>query len=206
MISGFIAKKQKMSNQFDSKGRRISVTILKAEPLKVTQLKSIEKDGYTSVQIAFGQKKRQTKAIEVKLKKIKNNTVPKGFKEFSQTSEEKIEVGNEIKIDSVFTIGDVISVTGTSKGHGFAGVVKRHGFHRQGVTGGQSDRTRAPGSIGAQTPGKVIKGKKMPGHFGNVTKTVSNLKIISLNTENNELIISGSVPGARNSWVVITKQ
>ncbi|MGI5841045.1 MAG: 50S ribosomal protein L3 [Patescibacteria group bacterium] len=205
MISGFIAKKQTMSNQYSQDGKRMSVTVLKAEPLRVTQLKSDDKDGYTAVQIAFGQRKRQSKAIESKLKKVNVDGIPKGFKEFNILNQDDVKIGSEIKVDSVFSVGDIVNVTGTSKGRGFAGVIKRHNFQRQPVTGGQSDRTRAPGSIGAQTPGKVLKGKKMPGHLGNATKTVTNLKVISVDPERNEIVISGSVPGARNSWVTIKK-
>lgn len=206
MLSGYIAKKLQMTNRYSENGQRIPVTVLKAQPLTVTQLRTEEKDGYSSVQVAYGDRLRLDQAVTAKLKKLKIKGIPKGFREFQKTGEEELKVGNPINVDNVLSIGDVVNVTGTSKGRGFAGVIKRHGFHRQGVTRGQSDRTRAPGSIGAQTPGKVIKGKKMPGHLGNVTKTVSNLKVIDVNSETNELVISGSVPGARNSWVVITKQ
>ncbi len=206
MLSGYIAKKLQMTNRYSENGKRIPVTILKAQPLTVTQLRTEEKNGYSSVQVAYGSRLRLNKSVAAKLKKLKIKGIPKGFREFQKTGEEELKVGNPINVDNVLSIGDVVNVTGTSKGRGFAGVIKRHGFHRQGVTRGQSDRTRAPGSIGAKTPGKVIKGKKMPGHLGNVTKTVSNLKVIDINSENNELTISGSVPGARNSWVVVTKQ
>jgi large subunit ribosomal protein L3 len=206
MLSGYIAKKLQMTNRYSENGKRIPVTILKAQPLTVTQLRTEEKNGYSSVQVAYGSRLRLNKSVAAKLKKDKIEGSPKGFKEFQKKTEDNMEIGNQIKVENVFAIGDIVNVTATSKGRGFAGVIKRHGFHRQGVTRGQSDRTRAPGSIGAQTPGKVIKGKKMPGHLGNVTKTVSNLKVIDINSENNELTISGSVPGARNSWVVVTKQ
>ena len=160
MLSGYIAKKLQMTNRYSENGKRIPVTILKAQPLTVTQLRTEEKNGYSSVQVAYGSRLRLNKSVAAKLKKDKIEGSPKGFKEFQKKTEDNMEIGNQIKVENVFAIGDIVNVTATSKGRGFAGVIKRHGFHRQGVTRGQSDRTRAPGSIGAQTPGKVIKGKK----------------------------------------------
>lgn len=206
MISGFIVKKGQMTSTFLEDGRRIAVTKCNALPLKVTQIKTSEKDGYKAVQVAFGSKKNIDKPTSTKLSKLNLEIKPKNFKEFDIVSDASLEVGNDISIDSVFAAGDIVSVTGTSKGHGFAGVIKRHGFHRQPVTGGQSDRTRAPGSIGAQTPSKVVRGKKMPGHYGNKTKTVTNLKVVSVNKDKNEIIISGPIPGHFNSWVTISKK
>lgn len=195
-----------MTSLFLEDGKRIAVTKCIASPLKVTQIKTSEKDGYKAVQVAFGNKKNIDKPTSTKLSKLNLDIKPKNFKEFDITADASLEVGNDISIDSVFAVGDIISATGTSKGHGFAGVIKRHGFHRQPVTGGQSDRTRAPGSIGAQTPSKVVRGKKMPGHYGNKTKTVSNLKVVSVNKDKNEIIISGPIPGHFNSWVTISKK
>ena len=200
MISGYIVKKGEMTSIFSNKGKKISVTKCTALPLTVTQIKTDEKDKYSAIQVAVGEKKRLFQAVEKKLK-IK----PLHFKEFKLITDPAPAIGDQITFDTVFQINDIVSVSGTTKGRGFAGVIKRHGFHRQPVTGGQSDRTRAPGSIGAQTPGKVLKGKKMPGHFGNNTHTVSNLKIISFNPENNQVMISGSVPGHTNSWIIISK-
>ena len=205
MISGFIAKKGPMTNVYSNKGKQITVTKLIVKPLVITQIKSLDKDGYKAVQVAFGNKKRLDQSISKKVKKLKLNILPQKFKEFDLISDNDLVAGSQITVDNVFTLGEIVKVTGTSKGHGFSGVIKRYGFQRQPVSGGQSDRVRAPGAIGAQTPGKVIKGKKMPGHYGNVTQTVSNLKIISINPEANELLISGSVPGAINSWVTIKK-
>jgi len=205
MISGFIAKKGLMTSIFTEDGKRIAVTKLIAAPLKVTQIKTTDKDGYSAVQIAYGSKKRVAKAVSSKISKLKLDITPKGFKEFNLMPDQVAELGKEISVDSVFSVGDTVKVTGITKGHGFAGVIKRHGFHRQPVSGGQSDRVRAPGSIGAQTPGKVLKGKKMPGHFGNVQKSILNLKIVSINVDNSEITLSGSAPGSYNSWVVISK-
>lgn len=200
MISGFIAQKRQMTSLFTPDGKRIAVTRCLAKPLVVTNI------GDSSIQLAYGQKRRLNQSVKGKLAKIKLAISPKGFKEFKKISDQPLNLGDQLTIDKVFKEGDIVNVTGTSKGHGFAGVIKRWGFHRQPVTGGQSDRVRAPGAIGAQTPGKVIKGKKMPGHYGNVTKTVTYLKIISLEPETNEILVSGSIPGHFNSWVTITKR
>jgi large subunit ribosomal protein L3 len=184
MIRGFIAQKKAMTSVYSPEGKRIGVTTLKALPVKVTGLKTTAKNGYQAVEIAYG---------------------TKSHKEFSAISETLPEINSEISIDSVFSSGDSISATAKTKGRGFAGVIKRWGFHRQPVSGGQSDRVRAPGSIGAQTPGKVIRGKKMPGHYGNATKTLSGLKVVSINKDSNLIYVSGSVPGAFNSWVTLKK-
>ena len=205
MITGFIAKKGQMTNIYTPEGKRIAVTKLIVKPLTVSQVKSVDKDGYQAIQVAYGTKKRLDKATTAKVTKLKLDFNPQYFQEFKLTSETIPEVGSKITVDTVLTVGDSVDLTGISKGRGFAGVIKRYGFQRQPVSGGQSDRVRAPGAIGAQTPGKVIKGKKMPGHYGNVTMTVSGLKIIALNTETNEILVSGSVPGSFNSWVTIKK-
>ena len=184
MISGFLTQKKFMTSIFTDDGKRVGVTVLEAKPLTVNRLRTLEKDGYAAIQ----------------LKSTKNKLI-----EFKSTSETDPELKTEVTVDSVFTPGDQVSATSQSKGRGFAGVIKRHGFRRQPVSGGASDRVRAPGSIGAQTPGKVIKGKKMPGHYGNATATVTNLKIVKIDKEQNLLYVSGGLPGHVNSWVVITK-
>lgn len=205
MLSGFIAQKGRMENRFLENGRQIAVTCLTAAPLKVTQIKTIAKDGYSAVQVAYGYKKNQLKPVADKLKKLKINLSPSGFTEFKPIADQPVEIGADITVDTIFNVGDIVRVTGTTKGRGFAGVIKRHGFHRQPVSGGQSDRVRAPGAIGAQTPGKVVKGKKMPGHYGNATKTISHLKVIAIDKESHQLIIAGPVPGHLKSWLLITK-
>lgn len=174
-----------MTSIFSEDGKRIAVTVLEAKPLTVNRLRTTQKDGYEAVQV----------------KTHKNK-----LSEFKATTEIAPELKAEITVDSVFTPGDKISATSQSKGRGFAGVIKRYGFHRQPVTGGQSDRVRAPGSIGAQTPGKVIRGKKMPGHYGNATATVTNLKVVKVDAEQSLLYVTGAVPGHINSWVLITKK
>ncbi len=205
MISGFIAKKHKMTEIFTPEGKKIPVTSLIAEPMVVTQVKSLDKDGYQAIQVAYGKRKRLDKSTGGKLTKLKLDISPSNFKEFQLVADTKPEIGTVIKIDSVLAVGDRVNVEGVTKGHGFAGVIKRYGFQRQPVSGGQSDRVRAPGAIGAQTPGKVIKGKKMPGHYGNVVKTIANLNIVSINPETNEILVTGSVPGHFNSYITIYK-
>lgn len=194
-----------MTSLYTPEGKRISVTKCVVKPLIVTQIKTIDKDGYQAIQIAYGTKKNLDQSTSKKISKLKLDIKPQYFAEFAPTTETLPEIGTAIKIEDVFTAGDQIDVVGTSKGRGFAGVIKRYGFQRQPVSGGQSDRVRAPGAIGAQTPGKVIKGKKMPGHYGNATANVSGLKVYSVNPENNEIFVTGSVPGHLNSWITIKK-
>ncbi len=205
MISGFLVKKGRMTSVFTPEGKRVGVTKCVALPLIVTQLKTVETDGYQAVQVAYGSKKRLNKAIDGKMTKIKLDIKPRFFQELKLTSDQIPEVGSEIRIESVFNNGDIVDVTGTSKGHGYAGVVKRHNFKKQPILG-SSDRVRHPGSIGAQTPSKVVKGKKMPGHYGVDTVTVSSLEIFSTNPETNEVFIKGSIPGSYNSWVILKKR
>lgn len=206
MISGFIVKKGQMHRIFSEKGKSIVVTKCQAAPLIVTQLKTKDKDGYEAVQFAYGTRKNLKQPVSKKLGKLKIKISPKGFIEFKALPDTNLKIGTSVSPDSVFNIDDTIKVTGISKGHGFAGVIKRHNFQRQPVTGGQSDRTRAPGSIGAQTPGKVLKGKKMPGHMGNKRISTLNLKIVAIDPQKNELLIAGHIPGPVNSWVTLTKK
>lgn len=194
-----------MASLYTPEGKRISVTKCVVKPLVVTQLKTVDKDGYQAVQIAYGTRKNLDQSTSKKLTKLKLDIKPQHFAEFDLVSEAAPEVGSAIKVEDVFSAGDQVDVVGTSKGRGFAGVIKRYGFQRQPVSGGQSDRVRAPGAIGAQTPGKVIKGKKMPGHYGNATANVSGLKVYAVNPETNEILITGSVPGHFNSWITIKK-
>ena len=174
-----------MTSIFADDGKRVAVTVLEAKPLTVNRIRTQAKDGYDAVQV----------------KSHKNKLV-----EFQSIEEVMPALKAEITADLVFAPGDQVSATSKSKGRGFAGVIKRWGFRRQPVTGGQSDRVRAPGSIGAQTPGKVVRGKKMPGHYGNATATVTHLKIVKFDKEQSMLYVAGGVPGHVNSWVVITKK
>jgi len=203
MLNGFIVQKSSMSGHYTEDGKRLPLTKLVAKPLVITQLKSIVPDGYLAVQVAYGSRKKTKKPVSDKLKKLKLDMSPKGFAEFKKSDETELTLAQPITVDQVFKVGDIVDATGTSKGRGFQGVIKRHGFKRQGETGGASNKTRAPGSIGAQTPGKVLKGKRMPGHMGNKTITVENLEVIKI--EENTLYVKGSVPGHFNAWVVIKK-
>ena len=194
-----------MTSVYTPDGKRIAVTKCIAKPLKVTQIKTTDKDGYQSIQVAGGSKKRINKATTGKMVKLSLDIKPSFFKEFKLVSDQIPTIGDEIAIESVFNNGDIVDITGTSKGRGFAGVVKRHGFKKQPLLGA-SNYVRRPGSIGAQTPGKVVKGKKMPGHFGVDTVTVSSLEIISINPETKEILIKGSIPGSFNSWITLKKR
>ncbi|MBU1088683.1 50S ribosomal protein L3 [Patescibacteria group bacterium] len=205
MISGFIIKKGDMTRNFREDGTCIPITKCQALPIVVIQVKTSHTKP-SSVQFGYGHKKKLNNAILSKLKKLKIKNTPSRFIEFKLISDDLPQIGSEINFDSVFSLGELVDVTGRSKGRGFSGVIKRHGFHRQPVTRGQSDRTRAPGSIGAQTPGKVIKGKKMPGHFGNKQITVQNLEIIAFDKDSNQVSIKGDLPGHKNSWLIVKKQ
>lgn len=191
------------------KGTRVPVTFIAAGPCVVTQIKKETKDGYWAVQLGFGEKKIKniTKPLLGHLKgAIKNGVAPRFLREVRLTEEPKFKVGDIITAADVLKEGDVVSVTGTSKGKGFAGVIKRWGFATGPRTHGQSDRRRAPGSIGqGTTPGRVHKGKKMPGRMGSQTVTIKNIRVISLNPEENEIALSGPIPGRSGSLVIIKK-
>lgn len=196
-----------MSQYYDEEGNLIPVTILRASPVVVTQVKTKEKDGYWAVQIVSGQKRRANKPLMGHLKKSGVKTPPQVIREVGVEKEEvnKLKPGERIRAEEVFSPGELVDVEGISKGRGFAGVIKRWGFSSQPKTHGQSDRERAPGSIGAQTPGRVLKGKKMPGHYGVQRVTVKNLQVLLIDSKKNEILIKGSVPGATKSWLVIRK-
>jgi len=206
MISSILGKKIGMTQAF-IKNRRVPVTVVKAGPCVITQVKKKNKDGYNAVQLGFGDKKAKntTKPLRGHLKKVKNNnTYPRFIREIRLESTSEAKVGDEVKVSDIFSEGDDVTVTGTSKGKGFAGVVKRWGFAGGPRTHGQSDRQRAPGSIGQGTdPGRVWKGKKMAGRMGGERKTVKGLKIVSVNPKKNELMISGPIPGRPKSLVII---
>lgn len=214
-----LARKLEMTQIFDKEtGKVIPVTLVEAGPCKVIQVKTKEKDGYFGVQIGFLEKKTKnvSKAL---LKHFKNLGVFRYLREF-RIDENKIQMVNgglKMKIDdkeielkpgtninvSIFKEGDKIKVSGLSKGKGFQGVVKRYGFKGGPKTHGQKDRERAPGSIGATTPQRVIKGKKMPGRCGHRRISIKNLEIVKIDPKTNILAIKGAVPGARNSLLMI---
>ena len=204
-MAGLIAKKIGMTSIFDESGKNIACTIIEAGPCVVTQLKTFEKDGYKAVQIGFGQKKTKNinKAKLGHLKKSKTKNLNK-LVEFNFDNEP--ELGSELKGD-LLNVGDYFTVTGTSKGNGFQGVVKRHGVAGVGdATHGQHNRMRAPGSIGAASyPAKVFKGMRMAGQMGNQRVKVENLEVLNIDIEKNIIVVKGAVPGFNNSFILIEK-
>jgi large subunit ribosomal protein L3 len=208
MLNTIIGSKKKMSQTF-VQGTRVPVTLVKAGPCVVTHIKKSEKDGYWAVQLGFGEKriKKLTKPMKGHLRgAIKGKIAPRFLREVRLDKEPEFKEGDEVKVSDIFKKGDVVAVTGTSKGKGFAGVVKRWGFKGGPRTHGQSDRQRAPGSIGQGTdPGRVHKGKKMAGHMGGRRVTVKNLIIVDVDDGKSELEISGPLPGTPGGLLIITK-
>ncbi|MAF14311.1 MAG: 50S ribosomal protein L3 [Parcubacteria group bacterium] len=197
-----LAEKKEMTQKFEENGTVIPVTKVIANPCVVTQLKDIKKDGYTAVQIGFGSKRNLSKSVKGHLKNLGNFRYLKEFK-ISDEDAKKLAVGNKITVN-IFQSGDKVKVSGTSKGKGFQGVVKRHGFHGSLASHGHKDQLRMPGSIGATGPAHVFKGKKMPGQMGNSQVTVTNLEIVEIDSDKNEIFIKGAVPGARNNLLLIS--
>ncbi|MDD3806953.1 MAG: 50S ribosomal protein L3 [Candidatus Marinimicrobia bacterium] len=204
-MNGIIGKKIGLTRIFDQHGRNIPVTVIEAGPCYVTQIKTQEKDGYNAVQLGF-EEVREKVLNKPKLGHLKKSSKAlRILKEFRDFNSNELQPGSEITVD-IFKPGDIVSVTGKSKGKGFQGGVKRHGFRGGPKTHGQSDRFRAPGSIGASSsPSRVWKGMRMAGHMGNKTVTIRNMKVVEVNPEKNLLLVKGSVPGARNGIISITK-
>ena len=203
MKKALIGKKVGMTQIFDENGVVIPVTVIEAGPCVVAQVKTLENDGYEAVQLGFGEVKEKHLNKPVKGHFAKANvTAKKHLREFRLDSIEGIKVGDELKAD-IFAAGEKIDVQGTSKGKGFQGVIKRHGQHR-GPMGHGSMYHRRPGSMGAtSTPGRVFKGKKLPGHMGHVTVTIQNLDIVRVDMDKNVILVKGSVPGAKGSILKI---
>ena len=200
MPIGLLGEKLGMTQVFREDGTAQAVTVLEAGPCMVTQVKTMAKDGYEAVQLSFGEKRRLNKAEEGHLRGIGRFRY---LREMPPADLSYVQVGQTVDV-SIFQPGDVINVTGTTKGRGFAGGIKRHGFSGGPKTHGQSDRHRAPGSIGAgTTPGRVLKGKRMAGHMGNVRVTAQNVEVVQVDLERNLLLIKGSVPGANRQLVLI---
>ncbi|MEO8068604.1 MAG: 50S ribosomal protein L3 [Flavobacteriales bacterium] len=205
-MSGLIGKKIGMTSLFDTDGSLVGCTVIEATPNVVTHVKTAEKEGYSAVQLAFAEKKEKntTKALIGHFKKA--GTTPKRklheFKEFEQ----EFKLGDTVGVD-LFEEGSFVSVTGTNKGKGFQGVVKRHGFSGVGGnTHGQHDRNRAPGSLGGSSyPARVFKGLRMAGRDGGKKITTENLKVVKVDTEKNLVLLRGAVPGAKGSYVIIWK-
>lgn len=210
-MPGLIGRKVGMTNVFDENGKSIACTLVEAGPCVVTQVKNEETDGYRAVQLAYGERKEKNtpKALQGHFAKAK--TTPKRkvieFRDFRSEFDDKVKMGNEIKIEDVFSEQDYVDAIGTSKGKGFQGVVKRHGFGGVGqATHGQHNRLRAPGSIGAASfPSRVFKGMKMAGRTGGDRVKVLNLRVLKVYPEKNLVLISGAIPGAKNSFVILEK-
>lgn len=207
-MSGLIGKKLGMSSIFNSAGELIPVTVIQAGPCKVINIRSKEKDGYEALQLGFGSRKEKkiNKPLAGYLKK-NNLNASQVLKEFKFPSSFESKIGDEIKVD-LFKEGEVIKVRGLSKGKGFQGVMRRHNFGGVGgTTHGQSDRLRAPGSVGASSyPSRIFKGQRMAGRMGNTNVTISNLKVIKVVPEENLILVKGAVPGAINSLVELIKK
>lgn len=202
MIPGIIGRKIGMTQAFREDGRVEAVTAVEAGPCVVTQIKTAAKEGYNAVQIGFGEAKRLNRPQKGHLKKLGKF---KWLREFRVEDTSEIKVGQQVDA-GLFEPGSLVDIVGISKGKGFAGVVKRHHFAGGPKTHGQSDRHRAPGSIGATTtPGRVFKGMRMAGHMGNERVTVRNLTIVEADPARNLLLVRGAVPGARKSLLIIRK-
>ncbi|MBI4029052.1 MAG: 50S ribosomal protein L3 [Candidatus Blackburnbacteria bacterium] len=210
-MNTIFATKKNMSQVFTREGVRLPVTVLSSGSHLVTQAKAKDRDGYWATQFGFGTRKIKNlnKPQIENFKKtgaLKENRAPKFLREVRHTGEENLEVGAKINPSEVLEPGDLVKVSATSKGKGFAGGVKRHHFAGGPKTHGQSDRHRAPGSIGqGTTPGRVYKGKRMAGRMGGEQQSVRNLRVLSISSETGEILVSGPVPGSVGSLVTITK-
>jgi large subunit ribosomal protein L3 len=205
-MAGIIGRKLGMTQIFSDAGAAVPVTVIEAGPCPVTQIRNPETDGYGSLQLGFEalKAKRAPKAAVGHAQKAGLDHAPRMLKEFRVESVDGYEVGQELKVDQ-FQEGDKIRVTGTTKGRGFQGVVKRHGFRGRPASHGHPKK-RNPGSIGPGTnPSRVIKGKKMPGQMGNVQQTVRNMRVERIDAERNLIDVRGAVPGSRDSLVFIRK-
>jgi large subunit ribosomal protein L3 len=206
-MSGIIGKKIGMTSVFSADGQSVACTVVEAGPCVVTQVKTADTDGYEAVQLGYGDKKEKNTPNPLLGHFIMANTTPKRklveFKEFTNS----LNVGDTITVADVFKEGEFVDVVGTSKGKGFQGVVKRHGFSGVGgQTHGQHNRARHPGSVGASSfPSRVFKGTRMAGRTGGDRVTVQNLQVVRIIPEQNLILISGSVPGAKNSFVILEK-
>lgn len=194
-----------MTRIFGDDGSVVPVSVIEATPNTITRLRSAEKDGYLAVQLGAGTARRSTKPVLGQFKHLdKEQQQPKHVREFRIDGTDEYEVGGSISVD-LFEAGELVDVTGVSKGHGFTGVIARHNF-RRGPKSHGSDHHRAPGSIGAGTyPGRVWKGSRMPGHMGNEQVTVKKLKVVKVDPDRNLILVKGAVPGARNGLLLVQK-
>lgn len=206
MTMGLVGRKCGMTRVFTDDGVSIPVTVIEAQPNRITQVKTVETDGYRALQVVAGSRRasrvRKPAAGHFAAAKVEAGDLITEFR-LDDADEGEFEKGNELKVD-LFAEGQKVDVIGTSIGKGFAGVIKRYNFSMQDATHGNSLAHRAPGSIGQnQTPGRVFKGKKMAGHMGNVRRTVQNLEVVRVDAERNLLLIKGAVPGHRGGSVVV---
>ena len=202
-MKGILGKKIGMTQVFTEEGKLIPVTVVEVEPNVVTQIKTVEKDGYDAIQLATGTIKEKSSNKPSMGHTKKANTEPKRFlKEIRGVNVNDYTLGQTLKAEDVFAAGEMVDVTGISKGKGFQGVIKRWNQSR-GPMGHGSKYHRGVGSLGTMLPMHVIKGKKMPGQMGNVQRTVQNLEVVSIDTENNVILIKGNVPGPKKSFVMI---
>jgi large subunit ribosomal protein L3 len=203
MLKSIIGRKVGMTQVFDDKGNLIPVTVIEAAPCIVTDVRTIEKNGYSAVQLAFGdlREKSLNKPMAGFFKK-KNISPRKILREFRVSDVAEFSIGQEIKVD-VFKAGDYVDVRALTKGKGYSGVIKRHNFGMQPATHGQSDRTRARGSSGAQGPQKVLKGTKMSGHLGNEYVTIQKLLVVDVDIERNILLVKGAVPSVKTATLFV---
>jgi len=210
-MSGIIGKKIGMTSIYSADGRNVVCTLIEAGPCVVTQVKNEETDGYTAVQLAYGERKEKNTPKALKGHFSKAQTTPKRevveFRNFREEFEGQVELGNSINVGDVFKEEDFVDVIGKSKGKGFQGVVKRHNFGGVGqATHGQHNRLRAPGSVGgASYPARVFKGMRMAGRTGGDRVKITNLQVMKIIPEKNLILVSGSIPGSKNSTVIIEK-
>ena len=204
MEKAIIGRKVGMTQVFTDDGRVEPVTVIEAGPCYVTQIKSVEKDGYNSVQVAFGEiKEKNVNKCQVGAFKKAGVEAKRVLKEFRYNDTSKFALGQEIKAD-MFSEGDIVDVSGITKGHGFTGVIKRWNQHRLKMTHGVGPVHREVGSMGANsTPSRVLKGKKMPGHYGHEAVTVQNLKVVRVDAERNLILVKGAIPGPKQAIVTI---
>ena len=201
-MKGILGRKEGMTQVFTKSGKLIPVTVISVEPNVVTQIKTVETDGYDAIQLGFDTKREKlaTKA-SIGITNKANTTPKRFFREIRGVDVNNYSLGQEVKVD-IFTEGEVVDVTGTTKGKGFQGVIKRHNQSR-GPMGHGSHYHRGPGSMGTMRPMRVFKGKNLPGHMGQETVTIQNLEVVSIDLENNVILVKGNVPGAKKSLVVI---
>jgi large subunit ribosomal protein L3 len=206
MTIGIVGRKAGMTRIFNDDGVSVPVTVIAVEPNRVTQIKTVENDGYRALQVTTGSRRASRVTRQMAGHYARAGTeAGRGLWEFrlADGEGEEIEVGSEISVD-VFEAGQSVDVSGTTIGKGYAGVIKRHNFRMQDATHGNSISHRAPGSIGqCQTPGRVFKGKRMSGHMGNVKRSIQNIEVVRVDADRNLLLVKGAVPGSKGGDVII---